>query len=152
MKIFTITSKTHGKFDILLDDKDHTLITGMGKWNISILRGKPYAQKRIKGKVIQMARFIMDAKPGEYVDHINHSTLDNQRGNLRRTTNAANLRNGTVRVNNKSGYPGVWFDKSRNKWAAYIKVNYKKIHLGRFSDLSDAVNIRAIAERRYFSI
>ena len=153
MKVFTIFSKTHGKFEILLDNKDFELVTSMGKWNITLLRNKPYAQKRLpKNNLVQMARFLMDAKKGEYVDHINHNTLDNRRSNLRICTNSANLRNGDLRINNTSGIKGVRFDRQRQKWVPKIKVNYKDIFLGRFEKLEDAVIARTEAERKYWAI
>jgi hypothetical protein len=42
---------------------------------------------------ILVHRLIMDAKPGDLVDHRNHDTLDNRRENLRICTNAENLAN-----------------------------------------------------------
>ena len=51
---------------------------------------------------------------------------------------------------NTSGHKGVSWDKSRNKWYAYITVNYKLINLGRFSILEDAIEARKKAEIKYF--
>ena len=44
------------------------------------------------------------------------------------TTQARNIR--ITRVNNTTGYKGVWFRKSSGKYATSIKVNSKTIHLG----------------------
>lgn len=41
-------------------------------------------------------------------------------------------------LNNTSGIKGVCFDKSRNKWVAYRKVNGKSINLGRFATKEEA--------------
>ena len=38
------------------------------------------------------------------------------------------------RSDNKSGILGVCWDKSRNKWAAKIKVGGRHINLGRYDD------------------
>jgi hypothetical protein len=41
-------------------------------------------------------------------------------------------------INNTSGFKGVCFDKSRNKWKAYLKIDGKRINLGRFSSQQEA--------------
>src|SRR5271166_1238189 len=46
----------------------------------------------------------------------------------------------------KSGYTGVYWQKSRNKWAANITIKSKTIHLGRFNSLEDAISARKKAE------
>ena len=106
----------------------------------------------MKGDLIEIHRFIMKPKKGEYVDHINGDTLDNRRSNLRVCTNAANLRNGRIRQNNTSGKTGVWQDKRSGKWVAEIKVNYKKISLGRSKSFEEAIKLRKQAEKKYWSI
>lgn len=85
-----------------------------------------------------------------YIDHIDHNTLNNQKSNLRICSNADNIRNGKLRVNNKSGYTGVRYRKDRKKWYAYIKVNYKNITLGTYKTKEEAINARKEAEIKYF--
>ena|SRR3990167_5147696 len=153
MKIFTIVSAKHGTYDVLLDDIDMELIIKLGgKWCVCKKRGRFYVQKRINKHIIEIHRFILNPKVGEYVDHINGNPLDNTRKNLRICTNAANLRNGRVRSNNKTGFNGVTWDRFRNKWHAKIKVNYKDIFLGRFKNFDDAIKARKDAEKKYWSI
>ena len=41
-------------------------------------------------------------------------------------------------------------DKSRKKWKAEICVDYKKIMLGRFDIIDDAIRARKDAEAKYF--
>lgn len=52
--------------------------------------------------------------------------------------------------NNTSGRTGVSWDKSRNLWASYIVVDYKKISLGRYSSKDDAIKARSEAELKYY--
>lgn len=66
------------------------------------------------------------------VDHIDGDRLNNAKENLRECTRSENQRNRGMQENNKSGFKGVSFDKSRNKWQAGIGVNGKRISLGRF--------------------
>ncbi len=49
------------------------------------------------------------------------------------------------RANNKSGYPGVFQEKS-GKWIAYISFKKKRYWLGRFDDKEDAIRARQRGE------
>lgn len=99
---------------------------------------------------ILLHRIIMNVKNGEYVDHINGNRLDNRKQNLRICTNQENNFNKGLYSHNTSGVTGVSWDKSRNKWEVSIKINQKKINLGRFENFNDAVNKRKDAEIIYF--
>lgn len=77
-------------------------------------------------------------RPVKVVDHINLNGLDNRRGNLRLCTDGQNKANGRIRRDNTSGYRGVYWNASANKWQAYISVNSKRLYLGVFSDPWDA--------------
>lgn len=107
--------------------------------------------KRMDGKVtVLLHRHIMDCPEGMIVDHINHDTFDNRRSNLRIVTPSQNNMNRSMSKNNKSGIKGVFFVKSRNKWRAEIHYCKKKIHLGIFHTLQEAVDARREAEEKYF--
>lgn len=54
------------------------------------------------------------------------------------------------RVTNKSGKTGVAWDKRLSKWEAYISVEKKKISLGLYVDLQDAIKAREEAELKYY--
>lgn len=90
------------------------------------------------------------AWPKDQIDHINGIKTDNRICNLREATNSQNGKNLKLSKANKSGVKGVCFCKQTNKWRALIKVNFKQIDLGRFTDLKDATNARKIAEEKYF--
>ena len=57
-------------------------------------------------------------------------------------------RNKEIRSNNKSGYTGVFQEKS-GKWIAYINFKKKRYFLGRFSDPQDAVKARRRGEEMH---
>ena len=100
---------------------------------------------------IHLTDFLIPDKPKNCViDHINQKPHDNRRCNLRVTTQSNNTKNRTLMTNNISGFAGIWFDKSRNKWCAEIKTNYIKCFLGRYSDLEDACFVRLVAENIMF--
>ena len=153
IKELEIHSKKYGNLKVLLDDDDYERIQkdfNNMKWCVSKCRHGLYAQKRVNKKNIYLHRYIM-GNPKGIIDHINHNTLDNRKSNLRTTTNANNLRNGTLRPNNKTGVNGVYFDKRRNKYVARIKVNYKDIFIGRYDTLEEAKENRKNAEIKYWA-
>jgi len=84
------------------------------------------------------------------VDHINHDTSDNRKENLRICTSAQNAKNKSTPKNNTSGITGVRWVEKRGKWHSYIRVNYKRINLGYYTDFEDAVAARKQAEDLYF--
>lgn len=154
MKLMLINSKTFGLLKIKLDDEDYDKVVSLGKWCASFDRGKYYFHKRISSKdKITLHRYLMGFPRGKYVDHINGDTLDNRKENLRICSNAANLRNGKLRPNNKSGYTGISkrVDYPNNPYVAKIRVNYKYIYLGSFSTFGKAVEARKEGERKYWN-
>lgn len=81
------------------------------------------------------------------LNHINGNPADNRIDNLRIATKEDVARNLSMNVKNTSGVNGVHFNKARGKWEASIKENNKKIFLGRFENMRDAIVARAEAER-----
>ena len=75
---------------------------------------------------------------GEYVDHADHDGKNNRRDNLRLATNSQNGCNTALRGMNTSGFKGVHWHKSKQKWQAQIRDNGKKKSLGYFSTPEDA--------------
>lgn len=86
------------------------------------------------------------------VDHINRNRLDNRKCNLRIISKQDNMKNKSTYTNNKSGIPGVKWNKNNNKWQVQINHNKKRIHLGMFDDLEKAKEAREKAEKKYFKI
>jgi len=63
-----------------------------------------------------------------------------------RTEQAQNRR---VASNNKTGVAGV-FKRDNGRYRVYISVERKRMNLGTFTDLSEAICARQQAERRYW--
>lgn len=100
---------------------------------------------------VVMSRLIMGCDDSSLqVDHINHNTLDNRKRNLRIVTVSQNNMNKDIRSDNTSGHSGVSFNKKSGKYVSYIKINQKRIHLGSFIDINDAIKAREDAEEKYF--
>lgn len=121
-------------------DKDDYDIISSHTW---YLNNNGYLITRVnRHKQILLHRMILGESTTLDVDHINMNKLDNRRINLRWTTRSQNM------MNNKA--IGVSFDKSRSKFAPHIMVNYKKIYLGRFNTIEEALIARQLAKNKYF--
>lgn len=76
--------------------------------------------------------------------------INNCRSNLRRATQAENVKNKSKQKNNASGVTGVGWVKKLSKWRARITFNEKEIYLGVFDNKMDAIRERLKAEKKYF--
>ena len=94
--------------------------------------------KKYGTKTVLMHREIMKLNSSQFVDHKNRNGLDNRRENLRMATRQQNQCNQKIRNDNMSGFKGVSWYKSRNKWLSEIHSNNKKIFIGYFDKLKDA--------------
>jgi len=87
--------------------------------------------------------------PKDQVDHINHNRSDNRWCNLQHSSDKLNRVNQSKGKLNTSGFIGVSMRSDTKKWTAYIMVSRKKINLGSFIQLSEAVKARINAEKKY---
>lgn len=93
--------------------------------------------------------YVYGEFPLEQIDHTNHDRTDNRIDNLRCVSNQENAMNASKRKDNKSGTVGVSWYNRYNKWVVQIKANNKRIHLGYFTDINDAIAARKQAEIKY---
>ena len=87
--------------------------------------------------------------PDGEIDHINSVGTDKRITNLRDVTPSENCKNKKLYKSNSSGFCGVHYRKESRKWLAFIKFNGKRISLGLFVDIEDAVAARAAASQKY---
>lgn len=107
------------------------------------IEGKTYKAHRI-------AFIIMTGSAPEQVDHIDHNGMNNAWENLRASDSKDNSRNLPKQVSNKSGYIGVNWHKSAKKWQARaVDKNGFRVDLGRYSDINDAIHVRAEYEKKF---
>lgn len=85
-------------------------------------------------------------------DHKNRIRWDNRWCNLREATFSQNSFNHSLRTDNSSGHAGVYFSKNEQKWKAQISVKKKRIYLGRFNMLENAIAARKLAEEDYHGV
>jgi len=87
--------------------------------------------------------------PKNQIDHINQDPTDNRIENLRDVTQLENLKNQALRSNNKSGYIGVHFEKSKQKYRARVQINNNRKHIGYYNTIEEAAAARAVANINY---
>lgn len=122
--------------EALIDLEDYEKCRNI-KWHLS---AKGYVQNT--GRGIKLQHVVWGKKI--LLDHRSRNRLDCRKQNLRLCTLKENNQNQGRACNNTSGYIGVSWHKRAKKWAAYIKANGKRIHLGLFIDPVEAAKVRDV--------
>lgn len=141
------------KYQVIIDTEDLEKVLDP-KYGVWYVRSCKHIECKLVGtnKSAQLHRVIVDAPKGSIVDHIDGNPLRNVKSNLRivdKRINARN-RNNKINSNNTSGYRGVWFEPSRNKWVVQITSNGVTKHIGRYSSKEEAIQARLDAENKYW--
>ena len=131
MKLIKVGPKHFAKVD---DDTFHELNKIIWHYQHGYARSNGPNKDRF-----YMHRIILNAPTGKVVDHINGDKLDNRKDNLRICNQSVNGLNRTKNnLNNTSGFRGISYDKTRNKYRVHLKINYKQKYLGRFNSIEEA--------------
>lgn len=109
------------------------------KWRLS--HGYAMSDSTKTGHNKHFTHEIIRTKEGQYIDHINHDTLDNRKCNLRIVNKAQNQMN--------SKHKGVSICND-GKYYAHIKKNQHMLNLGKYIDRDEAVFARWYAEKILF--
>lgn len=139
------TTNTNKEFYVDADDYD--LIKDYC-WTEHILHGYHALESRESDstKVIRMHYLIV----GKNFDHKDRNPLNNRKYNLRKPGKCGNAQNHSVRKDNSTGISGVNFNKRSGCYVARIQADNKRINLGSFYSLEDAIVSRLNAEVEYY--
>jgi hypothetical protein len=139
-------------YRVIIDNEDYQKIKDNGPWHCTGSARGPYfahdLPRPIRGR-IYLHRFIASAPKGLEVDHISGNKLDNRKNNLRICTRQQNAMNMKCHKDSSTGYKCVSFDKRRKKYRVEICVNYKRIFVGRFDLLKEALKAYKAASKKY---
>jgi hypothetical protein len=142
-------------------DQDSGIFTWIKSANNKVKVGSRAGTKEKRGYIIiQLNKKTIKAHrlawlmvhgsfPNGEVDHIDNNPSNNRISNLRVVNRSKNQMNARPPVHNKSGFKGVHFCKSKNKWVATIGKNGKKEFIGYFNDFESAKKSRLKEESNW---
>ena len=117
------------------------------------LRDNGYYQVHIDGKFYRRSHIIWylycGYLPPQEIDHINRDPSDDRIENLRLSSSSMNKANQKKRSDNKSGHRGVHFRQDRNKWVAQIAYDSKRVTLGTYDSIDEAITAYQEASLKY---
>lgn len=146
-KDFRVIKLNRGKA-VLVDLGDFDRVM-QHRWSAHRAGRSWYAGTYFDGKYMKMHRFILDAKKGEEIDHINHDGLDNRRVNLRKCSHKQNTMN-KRKFLGTSKFKGVSWHSRDKRWAVSVYVDGKAKHLGSYKDEEAAAKAYDSAALKYF--
>lgn len=123
-----------------------------GKAGALAKAGSKYQYRRfiqVDGRRFPAHRLIwLHAKgvlPNGYLVPKNDDYDDLRLGNWEVLTASEAARRGGPRRSNTSGYRGVTWAKDKQRWLTYITHNYKRVHVGYFKTIEEAIAARDVA-------
>ena len=111
-----------------------------------------YKKITIKNKQYYVHRIIYLMQHGfmpKIVDHIDGNKKNNKIENLREANSSQNAMNCVENQRNTSGYRNVSYNKNRNNWSVYIRINKKTNFFGSYDDVELAGLVAEEARNKY---
>jgi hypothetical protein len=150
-------SLTQNKFAIV-DDEDYAELSKYkwcaanhkGKWCAVRYSKEEYRKTGSRGTLVSMHRQIMKAEKREQIDHKDGNELNNQKENLRFSTQQQNVFNQMPIRQGTSKYKGVSWCRESHDWYASIKHNGKSKNLGHFINEINAAKAYDTAAKQLF--
>lgn len=128
--------------ECFIDRNDLTRILNVCRWHETKSSSTYYAVGKVNGKPVKMHHFVLPKRKGFDIDHINMNGLDNRRDNLQYLTRSENLRKAPAWSHNTSKHKNIYWSKAAQKWEVSFHGEGKKIYLGIFSTMEEAIKIR----------
>ena len=142
---------------------DYYLETGIFRWKVNkssnIKAGNVagcfnssngYIQIKIDGKSYKAHRlawlYVHGYFPENQVGHKDGIGNNNRIDNLRSVSQTCNLQNQKINSKNTSGFPGIDWNKQKQKWMARIKIQRKQYFIGLHETALDAALARYTVE------
>ena len=155
LKSFSSYDELTGKFTRTRKTSNNSKPVGCEIGRLHLYKSRKLAYKifNYKGKQYQAHRaawlYMTGDWPNKNIDHIDGDGTNNSWSNLREASNTENMRNCKLKANNKSGTPGVYWNKLQSVWHSQISNEGKHVHLGFYKDLEAAIASRKDAELIY---
>lgn len=150
-------------YEAIVDDEDYDILVQF-KWCLEVTINSFYAIRNTSidtptgrsQRSIRMHQQLLGTqgqpRPDVMVDHIDHNGLNNQRSNLRVTTQAENNRNRVgANSNSRTGVRGVHLDKESGKYKVSVGYNYDRYYFGRYDTLEEAANVAERERAKLYS-
>jgi hypothetical protein len=110
-----------------------------------------YVKVSVCGQTFLAHRIAWSIATGNWpdceIDHKDGNGLNNSFSNLRTATRTQNMANAKRRSDNSTGWKGV--SRARGRYAALIRINSRKIHLGCFATPEEAHAAYVEAAKKY---
>lgn len=148
--IFIVHSKKYGPHKVEIDDEDAERVSRY-TWYVSYVRRKgkfslKYVRTNIRkdnGKqtALYLHRFVLQHKKineKDEIDHIDNNRLNNKKSNLRVCSRSENACNCYISAYNTTGFKGVSWKKSHNKYEVQIMFHRKAHWIGLFCTKEEA--------------
>lgn len=133
---------------ILIDEEDYKSISQFNWW----LTNSGGVVRNVKINDVRtlqtLGKYLTGSK--DLVMHKNNNCFDFRRNNLIFGSHTNRLQKASIQKINKSGYKGVYWDKTHNKYRSQIIVDKVKFRLGDYDDPMEAAMAYDNAAKKYF--
>ncbi len=134
-------------YEVIVDDEDFSRLN-IFIWQAEIKSNTVYAKRTASDRTnMYMHRYILDAKPGKFVDHLDGNGLNNTKNNIRVLSHSANC----AKRKTKGIFSGVK-KRASGRYRVQIARNGHTKDLGTYDTAEEAIEVRKIAEIEWHGV
>ncbi len=89
--------------------------------------------------------YVHGKLPDKTIDHIDRNRSNNRIANLRDVDQSVNSFNTGLRVDNTTGYKGVYWHGPAKKWMVAVRREGRQVHIGLYATKEEAIEARVAA-------